>query len=73
MAKAKKKQQQGFWKYIKWFWILFGSGLFVIMLIFLLASWGVFGTMPTFEHLENPNTNLATEIISSDNQTLGKF
>ena len=73
MAKAKKNQQKGFWKYIKWFWILFGSGIFLVILVFLLASWGVFGTMPTFEHLENPNTNLATEIISSDNQTLGKF
>lgn len=29
--------------------------------------------MPTFERLENPQTNLATEIISSDGQTLGKF
>ncbi len=29
--------------------------------------------MPTFEHLENPQTNLASEIISSDGATLGKF
>ncbi len=29
--------------------------------------------MPTFERLENPQTNLATEIISSDGKTLGKF
>nr|WP_299343415.1 transglycosylase domain-containing protein [Allomuricauda sp.] len=73
MAKAKPNKQKGFKTYIKWFWILFGSGVLFMLLIFLLASWGVFGTMPTFEHLENPNTNLATEIISSDNQTLGKF
>ncbi|MEM9363229.1 MAG: transglycosylase domain-containing protein [Bacteroidota bacterium] len=71
--KIKKNQQQGFGKYIKWFWILFGSGLFAVLILFLLASWGAFGTMPTFEHLENPNTNLATEIISSDGETLGKF
>ena len=29
--------------------------------------------MPTFEDLENPNTNLATEIISADGQLLGNY
>ena len=71
--KTKKNQPQGFGKYIKWFWILFGAGALAVLLLFLLASWGAFGEMPTFEHLENPNTNLATEIISSDGETLGKF
>lgn len=74
MAKARKKKvSSNFSKFIKWFWILFASGLFLIFLIFLLASWGFLGEMPTFERLENPQTNLATEIISSDGQTLGKY
>ena len=29
--------------------------------------------MPDFKQLENPNTNLATQIVSSDNKVLGKF
>lgn len=29
--------------------------------------------MPRFEELENPETNLATEIFSSDGETLGKY
>ena len=73
MAKAKQHKPKGFFTYIKWFWILFGAGVFMIALIFLLASWGAFGPMPTFERLENPETNLATEIISSDGETLGKL
>jgi penicillin-binding protein 1A len=74
MAKAAtKKQPKGFFKFIKWFWILFASGVGLIALVFLLASWGFFGELPPYEHLENPQTNLATEIISSDNETLGKF
>lgn len=73
MAKATKKRNTGFFKYIKWFWILFGSGIALVVLIFLLASWGVLGEMPTFETLENPQTNLATEFISSDGETLGKL
>jgi len=71
--KRQKKQQQNFLPFIKWFWILFGSGVLAVVLIFLLASWGVFGEMPTFERLENPETNLATEFISSDGETLGKL
>lgn len=74
MAKAKKKKtNNGFSKFIKWFWSLFFIGALSAALIFLLASWGVFGELPTYEHLENPETNLATEIISSDGVTLGKL
>ena len=74
MVKAKKKNKKtGFFKYIKWFWILFVTGVLSAILIFLLASWGVFGELPLYEHLENPQTNLASEIFSSDGKTLGKF
>lgn len=74
MAKTtKKKSDTGFFKYIKWFWILFASGVVFVALIFLSASWGLFGELPPYEYLENPQTNLASEILSSDNKTLGKF
>ncbi|MDP5158487.1 MAG: transglycosylase domain-containing protein [Flaviramulus sp.] len=75
MAKSKKTtiQTQDFSKYIRWFWMLFSGGIFFILLLFLLGSWGVFGEMPDHTLLENPKTNLATEIISSDGKTLGKF
>ena len=49
------------------------GGFISVSLLFLLASWGVFGTLPTFEELENPEKNLATEVISSDGVTLGKY
>lgn len=80
MAKAVKKKtasgkskQPSFLKFIKWFWILFGSTVLLGALFFLAASWGWFGELPTFERLENPQTNLATEVLSADGQTLGKF
>ncbi|MCB0437860.1 MAG: transglycosylase domain-containing protein [Flavobacteriaceae bacterium] len=71
--KAKEKQSQDFGKYIRWFWKLFIGGILAVILVFLLASWGIFGDMPDHTVLENPRTNLATEIISSDGKTLGKF
>lgn len=75
MAKAKKETTtvQGFSKYIRWFWMVFLGGVLAVILLFLLASWNVFGEMPDHTVLENPKTNLATEIISSDGKTLGKF
>jgi len=59
--------------YKKKFWQLFFYGLGIFVLFFFLASWGFFGKMPSFEDLENPESNLATEIISSDGVTIGKF
>ena len=59
--------------YQKKFWKLFFMGLTGIGLFFLLASWGLFGSMPSFEDLENPDSNLATEIISADGVVLGKY
>ncbi|MTE26095.1 penicillin-binding protein 1A [Winogradskyella ouciana] len=77
MAKKKttksKTEALDFSKYIRRFWILFASGIFAFVLLFLLASWGLLGEMPDHTRLENPETNLATEIISSDGETLGKF
>ena len=41
--------------------------------VFFLASSGKLGEMPDFRQLENPKTNFASEIISSDNKVLGKY
>jgi penicillin-binding protein 1A len=79
MAKTKKSpkttenQNKEFRKYIWRFWQLLAVFLLAIVSVFVMASWGLFGELPTFEILENPKTNLATEIISSDGETLGKF
>ncbi|MCI4442683.1 MAG: transglycosylase domain-containing protein [Lentimicrobium sp.] len=59
--------------YKKKFWKIFFYGLGGLLLFFLFASWGLFGSMPSFEDLENPDSNLATEIISSDGVILGKY
>ncbi|MGV6828365.1 MAG: penicillin-binding protein 1A [Flavobacteriales bacterium] len=57
----------------KLFWKIFTFGIGFVFLIFLLASWGVFGSLPDETSLENPEKNVATEIIATDGKTLGKF
>jgi len=59
--------------YKKKFWKIFFYGLGGLFLFFILASWGLFGSMPSFEDLENPDSNMATEVISTDGVTIGKF
>ena len=73
MAKKRTNKKTNFSKQKRWFWLLFICGMSLIPVIFLLASFGAFGSMPDHTALENPRTNLATEVISSDGVTLGKF
>jgi penicillin-binding protein 1A len=60
-------------KYKKLFWKFFGFGILGIILIFLLANFGAFGEMPTVEELENPDSNLASEIYTADEVLMGKY
>lgn len=70
---AKKNQQSNVKRHIKTFWKLFGVCLFLVFMVFILASWGAFGSLPDETSLENPEKDLATQIISSDGQVIGKF
>ena len=73
MAKKRTNKKTNFSKQKRWFWLLFICGISLIPVIFLLASFGAFGSMPDHTALENPRTNLATEVMSSDGVTLGIF
>ena len=76
MARRRNKQKGIPKKYKPFyygFWAIFIFGIFSVFTIFYSASTGKLGEMPDFRQLENPNTNLATQIISSDNKILGKF
>ena len=54
-------------------WILLLSAIAGVYYVFQSAATGKFGEMPTFEQLENPQTNLATHVYSSDSVLLGKY
>ena len=55
------------------FWGIIISGIIITIIIFYGAGTGYYGSMPDLQQLENPKTNLATQIFSSDGVVLGKY
>ena len=60
-------------KYIIWFWLLFLLGIVSIVSLFIAANYGLLGKMPTIEDLQNPKSDLASEVYSIDGKALGKY
>lgn len=58
---------------VTFIWIAITSPFVVLFCLVQLTSFGFLGSLPTFDQLENPNNNLATEIISEDGLVLGKY
>lgn len=54
-------------------WKLFGAGVLSVFLFFFLVRIGLFGRLPSFDELENPTANLASEIYSADSVLIGKY
>src|SRR5690606_4340017 len=60
-------------RYTRNFWkILIGVILLGFLFIFSVGI-GLFGKLPTFRDLENPKSNLASEVISDDGVVLGTY
>ena len=55
------------------FWVLLLTPLIIVVSILILISIGYFGFMPTFEDLENPKNNVASEVITEDREVLGTY
>lgn len=60
-------------KAVKWFWIVVTAPFALLLLLLLLTAAGLFGKLPSFEELENPKSNISTEIYSEDGQMIGSF
>jgi len=59
--------------FMLWFWGLFLGGILVIWLVMWLIIKGALGYLPPLEELQNPKNTFASEIISSDMQSLGRY
>ena len=71
--KSTDKSDGGKSRWIKPFWICYFSIIGLLALLFILISLGWIGYMPSFTELENPDANLATEVISADGELLGTY
>jgi penicillin-binding protein 1A len=60
-------------KKIIFIWLIILSPFILVFSLVSLASFEFFGPLPTFDQLENPQNNLATEIISADSVVIGKY
>ena len=60
-------------KYLKIFWLIVLAPLIIIAIMLGLAGIGAFGSLPSFEELENPNSSLATVVYTADEELLGKY
>lgn len=71
MSKSPGKKSSG--KFVKYLWVIVMAPVVFIFSLVGMTALGVFGDLPSFEELENPNSSLASEVYSSDLKTLGKY
>lgn len=60
-------------KFLKYFWLLVVTSIVSIAILFILIATNCLGDLPSFDELENPENNFATEIISEDGEVLGNI
>ena len=59
--------------FLIWFWGLFFGGILVVWLVMWLIIQGALGYLPPLEELQNPKNTFASEVISADMQSLGRY
>lgn len=67
------KKQNTMQRSVRIFWQVFLAGFVCFILLVLLASWGVFGKMPSLKELENPSILQASEVYADDGTLMGKY
>jgi len=60
-------------KFQIWFWGVFSFVWVLVISLFVLIGLEFFGPLPSFEELENPKSNLASEVYSEDHVVLGSY
>ncbi len=59
--------------FLCWFWGLFAGGVLLLVLLFWMITEGWIGYLPPLDELQNPKNRFASEIFSSDMQSLGRY
>ena len=72
-TKNQARKGSGWFNFVFKLWLLFFVGLAAVLLLFYGITNEWFGKMPSFEELENPETNQASQIYSADGALLGSY
>ena len=72
-SKRKGAKERKNRKIVRWMWTICLTPAILIGVMLVLTSVGAFGRMPSFEELENPKSNLATEVYADDGKVIGSF
>ncbi len=67
----KQQQKKENRKYVRIMWGVYCFFVIAVVAFFAMLSFGWLGFMPTFEELENPKANLATEVYADSGELLG--
>jgi len=70
---SQQLQQADIKRYNLYIWKFFAGCFAFVVILIMLTTLGVFGTLPTLRDLENPKSDQASRIFSSDKQLLGKW
>ena len=62
-----------FKRYIRLFWYVYAAGVLGVVVMFFMIAQGWLGFMPSFEDLENPESLLASQVVSSDGVVMGTY
>ncbi|WP_299578339.1 transglycosylase domain-containing protein [uncultured Sunxiuqinia sp.] len=68
-----EKKKNNFKKYSYLFWSLYFTGVLAVVAFFFFIAKGKLGEMPTFSELENPQSLLASDVISRDHVVMGRY
>ena len=72
-SKRKGAKERKNRKIVRWMWTICLTPAILMGVMLVLTSVGAFGRMPSFEELENPKSNLATEVYADDGKVIGSF
>ncbi len=69
-AALQKERQPRYESMIWWMWRLLYSGIAAVILTFVFIN---FTAIPSFRELEDPNSALASEVLGSNGEVLGRY
>jgi penicillin-binding protein 1A len=72
-SKNSKLTAEDIKRYTRRFWTILLGLMGIVGLFLFLVRIGLFGKLPSFDELENPQSNLASEILTDDNRVLGTY